>query len=260
MRLITATIGLIFFAEGIAAQNPGQNVTVIVTPVSTAIRGDTTGLTYTVQSTMASKESLAMFLVDAPGHVLRISTPTPTLSWDTDSLWVGRPMALWIILDLLPPGSTTPQLYFEGVGLPGILNYWARGHFPPPPFDDATDAAPRPDLLATGMINGKTVGVEPWPADRTAKGLLARLRSLTQSSCGAPLLWITSSTLCTKLIGYLDQAETNRASGKTTQAKSSLNSYISALSGKTSGTFASGVTASGYRLLQPNASVVISKL
>jgi hypothetical protein len=260
MRLIFATIGLILFAESLAAQNPGQHVQVIVTPVLTTIRADTAGVTLTVRSGTASTENLSTFLIDAPGHVLRISTPSPAMSWSTDSLWAGQPKALWIILALLPPGSTTPQLYFESVGLPGILTYWAGGDFPPPMVDDANDGKPAPDLLATEMINGKTVGVEPWPSDRTAKGLLARLRSLTQSSCGSPLLWITSSTLCTKLIGYVDQAETYRASGKTTQAKSSLNSYISALSGKTSGTFATGVTASGYWLLQPNANIVISKL
>ena len=169
-------------------------------------------------------------------------------------------MALWIILDLLRPGSTTPQLYFEAVGLPGILTYWAGGDFPPPPVDDASDAKPPPDLLATEMINGKTVGVEPWPPDRTAKALLARLRSLSQRSCGSPLKWITTSALCAKLIEYLDQADTYRALGETIQAKSSLTSYISALSGKASGAFASGVTASGYWLLKPNASIVISKL
>jgi hypothetical protein len=64
------------------------------------------------------------------------------------------------------------------------------------------------------MINGKTVGVEPWPPDRTAKALLARLRALSQTSCGSPLKWITSSALCTKLIGYLDQADTYRAYAK----------------------------------------------
>jgi hypothetical protein len=68
------------------------------------------------------------------------------------------------------------------------------------------------------------------------------------------------STASLQVPRYLDQAETYRANGKTAQAKSSLNSYIGALSGKTSGTFATGVTASGYWLLQPNANIVISKL
>ncbi len=90
--------------------------------------------------------------------------------------------------------------------------------------------------------------------------LIARLRTPTQTSCAAPLTWITSSTLCTKLIGYLDQAEANRAAGKNTQAKALMNSQISSLSGKTAGTFASGVTNPGYWLLKPNADIVIRVL
>jgi hypothetical protein len=58
------------------------------------------------------------------------------------------------------------------------------------------------------------------------------------------------------LVGYLDQAETNRAAGKRTQAKSAMNSYISSLSGKTAGTFAAGVTNPGYWLLKPNADII----
>lgn len=260
MRLILSTVLLVVMATTATSQNPGQHVLVNVNLVSTAVRGDTIGLSYTVQSTTASTEKLAAFFVDAPSRVLRISRPAPTTDWSTDSLWAGRPMAQWIMLSLLNPGSTSPQLYFESVGLPGILTYWAGGDFAPPPVDDASDAQPPPDLLATEMINGKTVGVDPWPADRSAKALLARLRNLTNTSCATPLRWITSSSLCTKLLGYVDQAEANRAAGKITQAKSSLNSYISSLSGKTSGTFAPGVTSSAYWLLKPNANIVISKL
>lgn len=260
MRLILSTVLVLVTAKAAPSQNPGQHVKVNVTPVSIAVRGDTIGISYTVQSTTASTEKLAAFLVDAPSRVLKIARPAPVASWSTDSLWAGRPIAQWIILNLLNPGSTTPQLYFESVGLPGILTYWAGGDFAPPPVDDAADAQPRPDLLATEMINGRTVGVDPWPADRSPKSLLSRLRSLTQSSCAPTLLWVTSSSLCTKLLGYVDQAETNRAAGKTAQAKSSLNSYISSLSGKTAGTFATGVTASGYWLLKPNAGIIISKL
>jgi hypothetical protein len=259
MRLFL-TIILIVAAEAAPCQNPGQHVKVNVTPGSITVRGDTTGITYTVQNTTASREKLVAFLVDAPARVLRIPPPAPVMDWSTDSLWVGRPMAQWIILTLLKPGSTTPRLYFESVGLPGILTYWARGHFPPPPVDDADDGKPPPDLLATEMIHGKTVGVDPWPADRTAKALIARLRALTKTSCAAPLNWVQPSALCTKLVGYLDQAETNRAASSVNEAKSSMAAYIESLSGKLAGTFAAGVTDSGYWLLNPNAEIIISKL
>lgn len=204
MRLILSTVLLLVTAPAAQSQNPGQHVKVNVTLVSTVVRGDTIGIRYTVQSTTASTEKLVSFFVDAPSRVVKIPPPAPVIEWSTDSLWVGRPIAQWIILNLLNPGSTTPQLYFESVGLPGILTYWAGGDFAPAPVDDAADAQPRPDLLATEMINGKTVGVDPWPANRSPQSLLSRLRSLTQSSCAPTLLWVTSSSLCTKLLGYVD--------------------------------------------------------
>jgi hypothetical protein len=110
------------------------------------------------------------------------------------------------------------------------------------------------------MINGKTVGVERWPVDRTAKALIARLKTLTQTSCATPLTWITSSSLCTTLVGYLTQTETYRAAGNVTKAKSSMASYIKSLSGKTAGTYATGVTNPAYWLLKTNADIVVSKL
>ena len=260
MRLILS-IGLVLaVAKAAPGQNPGQHVQVNVSLVSTVVRGDTIGINYTVQSTAASTEKLVAFFVDAPSRVKKIPRPAPVIDWSTDSLWAGRPIAQWTVLTLLNPGATTPQLYYESVGLPGILTYWAGGDFPPPPVDDAADAQARPDLLATEMINGKTVGVDPWPVDRTSKALIARLRTLTQTSCAVPLKWVTVASLCTSLITYLDQAETYRAAGNATKAKSTMATYIKALSGKTAGTFATGVTNPGYWLLKPNADIVVSKL
>lgn len=260
MRLILSIVLVLVTARVARSQNAGQHVKINVTPVSIAVRGDTTGIGYTVRSSTASTEKLVSFFVDAPGRVVKIPPPAPVSDWSTDSLWVGRPIAQWVMLTLLNPGSTTPRLYFESVGLPGILTYWAGGHFPPPPVDDAADGKPPPDLLATEMIHGKTVGVDPWPADRTPKALIARLRTLTRTSCSASLKWITSPSLCTKLIGSLDQAEANRAAGNATEAKSSMATYIKSLSGKTAGRFATGVKNPGYWLLKPNADIIVSKL
>ena len=260
VRLILPIVLVLVAAKPGLSQNAGQHVKVIVTPVSTAVRGDTTGISYTVRSTTASTEKLVAFFVDAPARVLRIPPPAPVSDWSTDSLWVGRPMAQWTILNLLNPGSTTPRLYFESVGLPGILTYWAGGDFPPPPVDDAADGKPPSDLLASEMIHGKTVGVDPWPANRTPKALVARLRALTTTSCAAPLKWLKSSALCTKLVGYLDQAEANRAAGNVTSAKSFMAIYIKSLSGESASGFATGVTSSGFWLLKPNADIIVSRL
>ena len=89
--------------------------------------------------------------------------------------WVGG---------IIPPGSSTPELHFDAVGLPGIVTYWAGGIFVFPSRDEENNNSPEPDPLATEMINGQTVGVDSWPADRTAKALIARLRRLTQRTCG----------------------------------------------------------------------------
>jgi hypothetical protein len=110
------------------------------------------------------------------------------------------------------------------------------------------------------MLTGQTVGIEPWPADRSAQSLLARLRGLTQTSCTTPLQWISSTTLCDALIADLDQAESFRSSGQTAEARNSLSAFIAAITGSPPGTPAAGVTAAGYWLLQSNASIVLDLL
>jgi hypothetical protein len=242
----------------LGSQVPGTQLTVDVTVKSLTVQGDTMTVTYTVFNRATSRDSLFTFTVDAPARVKSITTPTPVTSYDADSIYRGQPVADWAFLDLLVPGLTSVPLTFRSVGLPAVEKDWAGGNRPVTEETPA-DTVSR-DPLKYQTVAGNTVGVEPWPVDRTAKALIARLRALTQKTCAAPLTWITSSTLCTKLIGYLDQAETNRAAGRTTQAKSAMNSYISSLSGKTAGTFAAGVTNPGYWVLKPNADIVVSKL
>jgi hypothetical protein len=258
MMIRLGTALLISGSVALGAQAPGTQFTVDVTIKSVAVRGDTIGVTYALLNRATSRDPLFAFVVDAPAGIKVMQTPLPKSSYHGLTTYRGRSVADWGFLNLLAPAATSVPLYFESVGLPAVVTDWLGGDEPNPPDESAPDTPDDP--LTTNSIAGKTVGVEQWPTDRTAKALLARLRTLTQTSCASPLLWITSSTLCTKLIGYVDQAEANRASGKITQAKSALNSYISSLSGKTAGTYATGVTNSGYWLLQPNATIVISKL
>lgn len=263
MRPILLFLVAVLCSRATAAQTaPGQNVQVKVGISSVIRRGDTTGVSATVTNLATSQEQLFPFVVDAPGGVSRIDRPAPTRSWGVFRDFGDRPTAYWSNLSHLSPGLTTPALYYESVGLPGIVTYWAGGYFPLSTGEEGepTPGAPIPDPLTTEMINGKTVGVEPWPADRSAKALIARLKTLTQTSCAAPLTWITSSSLCTNLIGYLNQAETNRAAGNVTKAKSSMASYTKSLSGKTAGTYAAGVTNPAYWLLKPNADIIIARL
>jgi hypothetical protein len=161
--------------------------------------------------------------------------------------------------DYVAASTTTPVIHYEAVGVPGILAFWAGGYFPVPVGGDEaeTDSTSAPDPFVTQMITGQTVGVEPWPTDRSAQALLARLKTLSQTSCAAPLSWITDSTLCTQLTADLDQAETYRAAGQTSDAASTLNDYKSHLStGSSNGT----VKSPAFWLLTANADIVISHL
>jgi hypothetical protein len=251
--MLRTFVALLMAGSALSAQIPNAQLTVDVTVKSVAVRGDTVGVTYVIFSRATSLDSLFTFTVDAPAGVKSLPTPQPKTSYSVLGSYRGRPVADWAFLDLLAPSATSIPLYFESVGPPGIVTTWFGKELPV--LTERADTLPD-DRLANYSVQGKTVGVSPWPADRSSKALIARLRTLTQTTCAAPLTWITSSTLCTKLIGYLDQAETNRAAGKRPQAKSAMNSYISSLSGKTSGTFAAGVTNPGYWLLKPNADII----
>jgi hypothetical protein len=258
MKLLTI-LGLVFVAGPVLhAQATGTNLTVDVTIKSIAVRGDTMGLTYVVLNKATSRDPLLRFAVDAPAGVKSIPLPQPATSYFVLGTYQGRPMAEWMFLDFLAPGATSIPVYFESVGLPAIATHWAGGD--DPPVDESVADSTSEDPLKYHAVAGKTVGVEPWPVDKSAKALIARLKTLTQTSCATPLKWITASSLCTKLLGYLTTAETNRAAGKVTLAKSSMATYIKSLAGKTAGTFATGVTSPAYWLLKTNADIVVSKL
>jgi hypothetical protein len=245
----------------LGAQNPGQRIVLQVEPRSITIRGDTVGVVAAVTNLATSQESLLSYLVDAPSGIVSINRPNPTARWYASTDFRDRPMAVWDILgQQLTPGETSPDLYFESIGVPGILTYWAGGKFPRSNNEDLPDSVLVTDPLVTEMISGKTVGVSPWPIDRTPGGLLSRLRSLTQSSCTTPLLWITDSNLCGQLTNDVDQAEGYRANGQMTEARAVLDHFASLLSGSVAGTFATGVTGSGYWLLKPNSEIIKNML
>jgi hypothetical protein len=257
MRLLEIACAL-SIGSVLNAQAPGTNLSVDITIKSVAVRSDTIGITYAVLNKASSRDSLLKFAVDAPAGVKSIPEPQPATSYYVLGSYHGRPTAQWVLLDLLAPAATSIPFYFESVGLPAIMSDWAGGEVPDMAESEA-DTLPS-DWVKYNSVAGKTVGVEPWPVDRSAKALIARLKTLTQTSCATPLKWITSSSLCTKLVGFLTSAETNRAAGNVTKAKSSMASYSKALAGKTAGTYASGVTNPAYWLLKPNADIVVSKL
>lgn len=255
MRYSSIVVALIAPAATLLAQNPGQNVRVDVTVSSVSVTADTTGISYQVANLVTSTEPLWVFNIDVPGGVLRVATSTGPVRWLSGTNFRSRPMAGWMFLDDITPGSTTPTLRFDAAGLPGIVSYWAGGYFPIPPAEDelVTDSTVLPDPFVTRMILGETIGVDPWPTIRTAQALLARLRALTQRSCSAPATWITDASQCGQLVTELDQAETYRANGQFTQARDVLGTYQALVSsGSTSGT----IKNPAYWLLKSNAEIV----
>jgi hypothetical protein len=238
------------------AQNPGQNAHIDVSIASISTTGDTTGISYLVTNLVSSTEPLWVFHVDAPSGVLRISESTGTLRWRNRTSSAGQPMAGWTFLrQFLAPGATTPELHFEAVGLPGIRTFWAGGYFPLPEVSDnpVTDSTVLADPFVAQMTNGSIVGVDPWPADRSAQSLLARLRTVTQATCAAPSYWISDATLCGQLVSDLDQAEGYRSSGHLIEAKDALDHYKGRISG---GSSSGAVKNPAYWLLNVNADVI----
>ena len=256
-KLVIMVFGIVLPVSRVAPQNPGQHISVDIQVISLSQNSDTAGISYVVGVLTGSTEPFGRFSVDAPGGVLRIAAPTPATQWATSTEFAGRPLAHWVG-GMIPAGSSTPQLHFDAVGLPGILTYWVGGVFTFPSREEA-DASLPSNPLASEMISNQTVGVEPWPADRSAQSLIARLRGLTQSACSSTLLWVNSSTLCTDLIVDVDQVDTYRSSGQMAAASSSLSTFIGRITGS-SGGFAPGVTSAGYWLLKINAEIIIGLL
>jgi hypothetical protein len=247
---------LALYAAFAAAQNPGQHVQIDLGVASITTAVDTTGISYSVTNLSTSTEPLWVFHVDAPGGVLRVAPSTSGLQWRTRTSSAGQPMAGWSFKpSYLAPGASAPELHFDAVGLPGIRTYWAGGYYPLPDASDnlVTDSTVLPDPFVARMVNGKTVSVDPWPTDRSAQALLARLRTLTQNSCATPTIWITDTVLCGQLVGDLDQAESFRGAGQFSQAKDAIATFNSRLAaGSASGT----VKSSAFWLLKVNASII----
>lgn len=249
-------VSCLLLATQLAGQTPGTRLNVAVDISSIVMRGDTASITYALSNAASSQDSMIVFIVDAPARVRSIVHPLPDSIWLADTLIHETiPAAFWAKFDLLGPSASASGLSFESIGLPGIVTDWVQGHFPLPECCDDDEGAVE-DVLVTRSVAGKTVGTEVWPLNRSAQALLARLRSLTQSTCTTPLSWITDSTLCTQLLTDLDAAEAYRASGASQSASASLDHFEGLLNGPDPGTFAPGVSSSAFWLLKTNAEIV----
>src|SRR5712671_4384561 len=254
MRRFFFLLLLLFPGSG-SAQIAGTRFTLDVTVNSVVMRGDTAQVTYILYNRPQSQDSVFMFVVDAPARVRYISRPQPSSLWLVDSLiHVSEPAAFWSMLSYLAPSASTPSLQFESVGLPGVVTNWAIGKWPIKTCCDDDPPGSGENVLVTRSVQSKTVGVEPWPGDRSSQAMLSRLRTLTQNSCSTPLNWITDSSLCTQLIADIDAAESFRASGSGSQVQTTIDHYNGLLG--TSAAFAPGVTSPAFWLLSSNAGII----
>jgi hypothetical protein len=189
-------------AGALALAHTSAKLSIRVEPASLETRGDTVRVSYRVTNATTSTSELFMFTVDAPSPALRVEKPStaPKGNFDVGTNF-GRSVASWGFLKSLVPGATSPPLAFSAVGLPGIVKYWATP-FVAPGVDETPDVPVPPGMPVgpgnTAADSGATVGIVPFPADRSRAALLVRLARLTTQACA--LGWIDNAGVCNSLL------------------------------------------------------------
>lgn len=233
---------------------PGTNIEMDVVVTAVSVRGDTAEVTYVLRNRPSSAEQLFQFAVEAPSPVLRISIPQPEQDWLAHVSYRSRSIAHWGVLgEEVQPGQQSPPLGFSAIGLPGIVTYWVRGYAEPPMLTEAdTLSVPPSDPLVENSVKGSTVGIAPLPGDLGPGSLLARLRSLTDQTCG-DLAWITSASVCRSLKEKLQRASRSVTKGDKTGARGRLESFVAELAAQHNGAGTLPVKEAAFWLLKVNA-------
>lgn len=178
---------------------PGP-LSIHVAPAALEVHGDTIRVAYAVRNAPASTAELFTFTVDAVAPAIIVERPSRTAQWHVARLMAGRSVASWSFIETeLAPGRTSPPLAYTAIGLPGFVRYWGIVYAPPDAVESADTADP-PAPTGPGAIasdSGTTVGVVPFPADRSRAALLARLARLTAEAC--TLGWIDNAGVCNSL-------------------------------------------------------------
>jgi hypothetical protein len=194
-----------------------DTLSIRVVPASLEVHGDTVRIAYRVTNTPTSTSRLFQFTVDAPAPALRVEAPPRTARWHVVTATdYGRSVANWGFLNaLLGPGETSPFLAFSARGLPGIVEYWGEPWVAPDTVDVGDDAPPSnsgepagpggPGNFATD--SGVTVGVVPFPADRSRAALLTRLGGLLHDACARG--WVDNAGVCTSLRVKIEHGDTD---------------------------------------------------
>jgi hypothetical protein len=191
-------------AAALAAANrlPAQatRLSIRAVPAQVTVRGDTTRVAYAVTNTPVSTSDLFAFTVDAPVPTVRVERPAPGAQWHVTRRLAGHSVASWTFIETqLPAGQTSPPLAYSAVGLPGVVKYWARVYVPPDTVEPADlPDAPRPTGPgAFANDSGTTIGVVPFPADRSRAALVSRLGDLVTDACARG--WIDNEGVCNSL-------------------------------------------------------------
>ena len=256
MRIVVA-LGALSLAPGLAlGQAPGTNVVIDVMVTEVAILGNRVRVEYVLENSVESTEQLFQFSVDAPSPVLSIPRPQPEQDWRARTSYRTRSVARWTVLgEQMAPGDSSPALVFEAVGLPGIVTYRVRGYVPPPPLTDTTPVVAPSDPLYENSVLGKTVGIEPFPADLSPVNLVRRLQELTAETCGE-LGWIDNPGVCNSLRVKLENGERSLLQGRTNAARGQLEALLNELEAQRG----QHVNDSAYWLLRSNGEVVLAAL
>lgn len=203
------TMSLVVSALLVSAR-PTTQLSIHVVPASLDLRGDTVRVAYRVTNAPSSSSELFIFTVDAPSRPLKVEKPSAAAKRDFDTATeFGRSVASWGFMRSLVPGGTSPALAFSAVGLPGIVKYWAAPFIAPDTFETADVQLPADAIAGPGNSaadSGATVGVVPFPSDRSRSALLARLGVLTAEACR--LGWIDNGGVCNSLEVKISQGDT----------------------------------------------------
>jgi hypothetical protein len=187
------------FAQASPQRKPTFSIS--VEPTAIAIRGDSVRIVLDVRNRPTSERDLFVFTVDAPSPAVTVEQLGPPHFWDVDmAKEYGISVATWGFIEpQITPGHASPPIAFSAVGLPGIVRYWAEPWVAPDTVDDGDVhvAAASPGPWNAAADSGVTLGIVPFPANRSRDALLERMKGLMEDACDRH--WIDNGGVCTSL-------------------------------------------------------------
>lgn len=242
-----------------AQAKPGTRLTVDVEVISATVSNSQTTISYRLVNRPTSLEQVFSFVVASPVPLLGVSLPSPATDWTSATEFAGQPAAYWAVLgEALMPGTTGPVLTMTGVGLPGLVDYWVRGFAPPPPLEETGAAVvPPTNVLATGSIQGRTLGIVSAPETVTASTLTARTREQLDILCGNGGLMVDVE-VCTALSQQLAVASDALGRGDGGAASGALRAFLQTISAQRGSEPGKHVPETAYWLLRANASAALA--